>query len=364
MAAVTLKNINAGYGETAVLRDFSLSADDGELLALLGASGCGKTTVLKIIAGLLEAQTGEIFLQQENITDVPAEKRGTAMVFQKPLLFPYLTVGENIAFGLKMRNLPKDEIRRKVAEILPMVQLENFANRLPKQLSGGQEQRVALARALVTNPRVLLLDEPFSALDAQLRVEMRNLVRELQKRLKITTVFVTHDQEESVAIANRIAFIDGGALTQIAAPKDFFADPRTLAVAEFFGWKILAGRLVENRLETDAGTFDTTNFGLNLTPDDSIKLAFHPNQARISATNSAASNDFFTFRAALERSVILGGKHRYTIRLASGERFEIEEFGGSQPEVGQNFDEPQEITFYVAADSIRFFANDGQNLKA
>lgn len=364
MATVTLKNINAGYGETQVLRDFSLAAEDGELLALLGASGCGKTTVLKTIAGLLEAETGEIMLRQENITNLPAEKRGTAMVFQKPLLFPYLTVAENVAFGLKMRSLPTDEIRRKVAETLQMVQLEDFASRLPKQLSGGQEQRVALARAVVTNPRVLLLDEPFSALDAQLRVEMRNLVRELQKRLKITTVFVTHDQEEAVSIADRIAFIDGGELAQIAVPPEFFANPKTLTVAEFFGWKILAGKVIENRLETAAGMFDLTSFGLNLPPDALVNLAFHPNQARISAKNFAMSDDFLTLRAELERAIVLGGKHLYAVKLSNGERLEIEGFEGFQTEAAQNSKEPREITFFVAANSIRFFENaDSQDAK-
>lgn len=361
MAAVTLKNINAGYGGSAVLRDFSLSAEDGELIALLGASGCGKTTVLKIIAGLLEADTGEILLRQENITDTPAEKRGTAMVFQKPLLFPYLTVAENIAFGLKMRNLPKSEIRRKVAETLRMVRLENFENRLPGQLSGGQEQRVALARAIVTDPRVLLLDEPFSALDARLRVEMRNLVRELQKRLKITTVFVTHDQEEAVAVADRIAFVDRGELAQIAPPQDFFADPKTLTVAEFFGWKILTGKVVGNHLETSAGTFEMTNFGLNLTPDSSVNFAFHPNQARVSINDSAALNNFLTLRAELENIIVLGGKYRYAVKLSNGERFEIEAFEGFHSKAGQNFDEPKKLTFFVAASSIRFFENAARN---
>lgn len=359
MAAITLKDINAGYGGTSVLLDFSLSVKDGELVTLLGASGCGKTTVLKIIAGLLEADAGEILLQKENITNIPAERRETAMVFQKPLLFPYLTVAENVAFGLKMRNLPKNEIRKKVSETLRMVQLENFEKRLPKQLSGGQEQRVSLARAIVTEPRVLLLDEPFSALDAQLRVEMRNLVRELQKRLKITTVFVTHDQEEAVAIADRIAFIDRGKLAQIAAPKDFFVNPKTLPVAKFFGWKILTGKPIENCLETDAGTFEMANFRQNLPSTESVRLAFHPNQARISAKDFGTSRAFLTFCAKLEGLVTLGGKNRYIIRLPNGERFEIEEFANSGYSAVAHSDSLKKINFLLAADSIRFFANAG-----
>lgn len=355
MAAVILKNIQAGYGENSVLRDFSLFAEDGELVALLGASGCGKTTVLKIIAGLHEAEAGEIQLDGKNITNIPAEKRGTAMVFQKPLLFPYLTVAENIAFGLKMRNLAKNEIREKVAENLQLVQLEGFETRLPHQLSGGQEQRVSLARALVTNPRILLLDEPFSALDAELRVEMRNLVRKLQRRLKITTVFVTHDQEEAVALADRIAFIDGGELVQIDRPNEFYVNPKNLAAAKFFGWKILDGEFGENSVENGAGSFLTSKLQLNLTNGEPLKFAFHPHHAQISPPDFGEPNDVLTLQAELERTIILGRKRRYTIILPNGERFEIEEFENPQSGIIQDLTKPQKIQIRVAMNAIRFF---------
>jgi len=212
---IQLKNISAGYGPMTVLRNLWLEVGGGELIVLLGPSGCGKTTLLKIIAGLLAPIGGDLLFGDRVFTGVPAERREAAMVFQKPLLFPHLTVAENIGFGLKMRKIAGDESTRRVAEALEMVQLDGFGERKPRELSGGQEQRVSLARALVTRPRVLLLDEPFSALDVGLRGEMRSLVRQIQRRLQITTVFVTHDQEEAVTIADRIALLLDGEMVQV-----------------------------------------------------------------------------------------------------------------------------------------------------
>ena len=178
-----------------------------ELMALLGPSGCGKTTALKVVAGLLAPASGDVMFDGVSVLSIPAERRGATMVFQKPLLFPHMTVVENVGFGLKMRRMAKAEIAARVTQALQWAQLEGYERRKPSELSGGQEQRVALARALVTEPRVLLLDEPFSALDENLRGEMRLLVRELQQRLRITTIFVTHDQREALAVADRIALI-------------------------------------------------------------------------------------------------------------------------------------------------------------
>ncbi|HEY6400508.1 MAG TPA: ABC transporter ATP-binding protein, partial [Blastocatellia bacterium] len=194
MTAIRLDRLTVNYGATRALGDFTMAIDEAELVALLGPSGCGKTTVLKVVAGLLAPASGDVRFDGVSVLPVPAERRGAAMVFQKPLLFPHMTVAENVGFGLKMRRLKKDEIADRVAQALRLVKLEGYERRKPHELSGGQEQRVTLARALVTEPRALLLDEPFSALDENLRGEMRTLVRELQQRLRITTIFVTHDQ--------------------------------------------------------------------------------------------------------------------------------------------------------------------------
>ena len=320
---IELKNITASYGENLVLRDFSLSVADGEFVALLGASGCGKTTALKIIAGLMTESLGEVWLDGKEISKVLAERREAAMVFQKPLLFPFLNVAENVGFGLKMRNLPKAETRQKVAEALSLVKLEGFENRSAKQLSGGQEQRVTLARALVTNPRVLLLDEPFSALDAGLRIEMRNLVRQLQQRLKITTVFVTHDQEEAVSTADRIALMDNGKLAQIAAPKDFFINPATPNVARFFGWKLFDGIVRADFIETSVGKFGLFETLKQVATGDKVLVCFHPTWATIGSPEKTNSDKNYVV-GKLEQIINLGAKLRVATSLSNGELLEVE----------------------------------------
>lgn len=235
--SLELRGVTAGYASQPVLRRLSLTAAGGEFLALLGPSGCGKTTVLKAIAGLLPISEGSIHLAGEAVTHIPAERRGAAMVFQTPLLFPHMTVLDNIAFGPRMKRLPAGETAKRVADVLEMVQMKGYEQRRPNQLSGGQQQRVALARALVTHPRVLLLDEPFSALDEHLRDEMRGLVRALQRKLRITTVFVTHDQQEAAIMADRVALLLDGEIAQAGSPRDLFESPATARIAHFFGWQ-------------------------------------------------------------------------------------------------------------------------------
>ena len=207
----------------------------GTLTALLGPSGCGKTTVLKVVAGLLTAGAGEVCVDGVPLTGVPAERRPVGMVFQKPLLFGHLTVGENVAFGLRMRGVPRAARRRRTSEMLDLVGLPDLAGRRVGELSGGQEQRVALARALVLDPRVLLLDEPFSALDAELRHRMRELVRRVQRELSITMLFVTHDQQEAVDLADAVVLMLDGRVEGAGPPARFYTDPPTLAAARFFG---------------------------------------------------------------------------------------------------------------------------------
>ncbi len=237
MTRLTLEGLTKQYPGAAepAVSDINIAVETGSLTALLGPSGCGKTTTMKMIAGLLDPTRGDIKFDGQSILGIAPEKRGAVMVFQNYLLFPYMTVGQNVGFGLKMRHVDKATIDRRVQEMLELVRLPGLADRRPTQLSGGQQQRVALARALIVEPKLLLLDEPLSNLDAHLRFEMRDLIRDIQQEMKITTVFVTHDQEEAVVLADKIALIFDGKVQQYAQPMDFYEEPRTKRVAQFFG---------------------------------------------------------------------------------------------------------------------------------
>ena len=241
MSKVTLTHLRRDYGAKVALADLSLQVESGQMVALLGPSGCGKTTALKIIAGLDAPTGGDVAFDGVSVIDQSPVARGAVMVFQNHLLFPHMTVAENVGFGLKMRG---DRNRGPAVDaMLDLVQLTGLAARKPSQLSGGQAQRVALARALVLQPKVLLLDEPLSNLDANLRHDMRGLIRSVQRNLNLTTILVTHDQEEAVVLADRIALIQNGRLQQFGAPQDFFACPQSIAVARFFGGvNFVAGR--------------------------------------------------------------------------------------------------------------------------
>ncbi|WP_137110425.1 ABC transporter ATP-binding protein [Rhodobacter sp. SY28-1] len=237
MTALVLDQLRKSYAVAgqAALHGLSLAVESGSLTALLGPSGSGKTTTMKLIAGLIAPDSGDIRLGDRSIRDLPPERRGVAMVFQNPLLFPHLTVAGNVGFGLRMRGLASDRIAASVAEMLERVRLTDLAQRKPAQLSGGQAQRAALARALILRPEVLLLDEPLSSLDPGLRDEMRQLIRALQRETGITTIVVTHDQTEAVALADRIALLLDGRLAQYDSPQAFYGRPATMAVARFFG---------------------------------------------------------------------------------------------------------------------------------
>jgi len=340
----------ANYGATRVLRDFSLDVNAGEFVALLGPSGCGKTTILKLIAGLLYPAGGDLRFNNESVLPVPAERRGVAMVFQKPLLFPYLTVAENVAFGLKMRRTPKAETKRRVSEALRLVQLEGYEARKPNELSGGQEQRVSLARALVTEPRVLLLDEPFSALDESLRAGMRSLVRALQQRLRITTIFVTHDQAEAAAMADRIALLLDGRLEQFGAPRDFYLAPRTPLAAQFFGWRLVPGRRQGRLFETAIGRFiipkeSETEINVMALRPESVTIK-QPGSDLLAGTANYAPGK-------VESLVDLGTRARYRVMLQSGEVIEVEQENAAAED--ELFGVGSQVILHIPATATRFF---------
>jgi ABC-type Fe3+/spermidine/putrescine transport system ATPase subunit len=235
MQTIALQRVTRRFGDITAVNDIDVTVSRGELLTLVGPSGCGKSTTLRLLAGFEQPDDGVIYLNDRNVNGVPPEKRATAMVFQSYALWPHKTVFGNVAFGLRVRRQPASAIRAKVAEVLRLVGLADLATRYPRQLSGGQRQRVALARALAVEPEVLLLDEPLSNLDAQLRVRMRNDIRALQQRLGITMVYVTHDQEEALSISDRVVVMNQGRIEQIDAPEAVYRHPVSVFVAGFIG---------------------------------------------------------------------------------------------------------------------------------
>ncbi|MDG2918208.1 spermidine/putrescine ABC transporter ATP-binding protein PotA [Bisgaard Taxon 10/6] len=232
---VELCSLRKAYGDNTIINDFNLTINNGEFITILGPSGCGKTTVLRLIAGFEEANGGQIILDGEDVTNIPAEQRHVNTVFQSYALFPHMTIFDNVAFGLRMQKVPENEIKTRVLDALRMVQLEDMADRKPAQLSGGQQQRIAIARAVVNKPKVLLLDESLSALDYKLRKQMQNELKSLQRQLGITFIFVTHDQEEALTMSDRIIVLRKGNIEQDGSPREIYEEPRNLFVAKFIG---------------------------------------------------------------------------------------------------------------------------------
>jgi ABC-type Fe3+/spermidine/putrescine transport system ATPase subunit len=273
-----------------------MSIEKGQLVAMLGPSGCGKTTTMKMVAGLLDPTSGDVQFDGASVIDIPAEKRQVAMVFQKPLLFPHMSIGDNVAFGLRMRGVDKKTRQKRVGEMMELVRLPGMEDRRPGQLSGGQEQRISLARGLITEPDILLLDEPLSQLDANLRIEMRDLIRSIQAELGITSIFVTHDQEEAVMLADRIALMLQGRIQQDGLPQDFYERPVTQAVARFFGTQnfvpgTVSGRSFESVLGTlELGHDHPEGDGLLVIRQEAVELGEGQN----------------SFTATVERAMYLG----------------------------------------------------------
>ena len=341
---VIIKDAVKRYGDFTALNGVSLNIKEGEFFTLLGPSGCGKTTLLRMIAGFNSIEAGDFYFGDKRINDVPAHKRDIGMVFQNYAIFPHLTVKENVAYGLKARKVGKKEMEERVAEALKLVQIEHLADRKPNELSGGQQQRVALARAFVIEPSVLLMDEPLSNLDAKLRVQMRTVIKKLQRRLGITTIYVTHDQEEALAISDRIAVMKDGNIMQIGTPNEIYAKPQNPFVAGFIG--------VSNFLDCDVQGGKVTIQG-EMTIEIPVKKEFtgkgklstRPEQLFFSETGMPGKVLFSTF---------LGDFIEYEVELDNGQSLIVNEYTKDTAAVHEdgkrvflNFD-PNRISLYIA----------------
>ncbi len=273
---IELKNISVSFGEETILKDLNLYIRDGEFITLLGPSGCGKTTTLRIIAGFLEPDSGEVIFEGKCINGVPAHERQVNTIFQRYALFPHLNVYENIAFGLRLRKMPEKQIKEKVEEMLSLVDLKGFGRRSVDSLSGGQQQRIAIARALAVNPRVLLLDEPLGALDLKLRKDMQVELKNIQQRLGITFIYVTHDQEEALSMSDTIVVMDHGEIQHIGSPTDIYNEPKNAFVADFIGESnILDGVMKKDfRVEFSGHVFDCVDKGFK--EDENVDVVVRP----------------------------------------------------------------------------------------
>lgn len=280
---VELIGVKKWYGSFAAVKGIDLAISKGEMVSLLGPSGCGKTTTLRMIAGLEYPDTGEVRIRGNVVTDVPTYRRNIGMVFQNYALFPHMTVFENIAFGLSMRKESREDISRKVKDVMKLIRLEGMGERLPSQLSGGQRQRVALARAIVTKPNVLLLDEPLGALDKKLREQMQVEIRMLQREVGITTIFVTHDQEEALTLSDRIVVMDAGEIIQVGTPEEIYQRPATPFVSDFIGLSnasratIMDNQSGKVRLQLNNGSLEVFASGMQWgNPGEQVEIAVRP----------------------------------------------------------------------------------------
>jgi putative spermidine/putrescine transport system ATP-binding protein len=343
---VEFRGVVKDYGSTRVLHDFTLDIAPGEFVSLLGPSGCGKTTALRVLAGLEPSSGGAILLGDRDVSRVPTNKRDIGMVFQSYSLFPHLRVADNVAFGLRRRGVAKTPAARSALDALALVGLAELADRYPHQLSGGQQQRVALARALVTEPRVLLLDEPLSALDAKVRVQLRDEIRRIQLRLGITTVFVTHDQEEALAVSDRIAVMNAGRIEQVGSPEDLYLRPASAAVAAFVGVSsIVPGTLradaVEvwgQRLPVHAGGGGDAGGGAG---GGAVEVFVRPENVRLVASGGVP--------ATVQESTFLGSYRRTLVRTPDGTLVTVQHSASDRAE----YDDVVEIAFADAPVAVR-----------
>jgi iron(III) transport system ATP-binding protein len=319
--SVDIEGVNLSYGTNHVLKDVNLAIRPGEFFAFLGPSGCGKTTLLRLIAGFNQADTGHVRIGGKEITDLPPWKRDVGMVFQSYALWPHMTVRRNVAFGLEERGVKRAEVERRVEAALGLVGLAHLADRRPSQLSGGQQQRVAVARTVAVEPKVLLLDEPLSNLDAKMRVQVRRELRDLQQSLGLTTIFVTHDQEEANTICDRIAVMSDGVVQQVGTPMELYERPANLFVANFLGTaNILEGKVTgsgETRAFEIEGGFSVP-VPADRTVPEGARLVFRPQHAGLVAAGAAAPG-LIALPCRVVHREFLGASVRYGARIGNSE---------------------------------------------
>ncbi|MBV9563476.1 MAG: ABC transporter ATP-binding protein [Bradyrhizobium sp.] len=321
MTAISIDRVSRSYGTVRAVDDVSLEVEHGEFFTLLGPSGCGKTTLLRMIAGFADLTAGQIRFGNKRIDTLPPHRRNTAMVFQNYAIFPNLTVGGNVAYGLRARGVAEEEMKVRIARALRLVHLDGYGARWPHQLSGGQLQRVAIARCLVIEPEVLLLDEPLSNLDAKLRVEMRAEIRQLQQQLKITAIYVTHDQEEALAMSDRVAVMRAGKLEQVARAQDIYRAPATPFVAEFMGTTNLLTGTIAGRdgeaLRIRVGQREFRAIG-NARDGESVSFSLRPETIRLLDTGEAPPPGWSVVEADLGAVEFLGAISRIELDIGDG----------------------------------------------
>lgn len=354
--SISIRHAVKKYGENVIIPDLSLEIREGEFFTLLGPSGCGKTTLLRMIAGFNSIEGGDFYFNEKRINDLDPAKRNIGMVFQNYAIFPHYTVRQNVEFGLKNKGVPAKERKEKSDEFLRLMQIENLAERKPDRMSGGQQQRVALARALVIEPDVLLMDEPLSNLDAKLRVDMRSAIRRTQHQVGITTVYVTHDQEEAMAISDRIAVMKAGVLQQVGTPKSIYQRPANLFVSSFIGRSNVV--LAELEIEGDTSFLvfsngkkaEIRNVDGAFRENRKVKLSVRPEEFLLCSKGEEL------LHARITESIFLGLNTHYTVELETGDRAEIIQ----ESTISNILTVGEEISLKINTEKVNVFTEDGE----
>lgn len=354
MSYITINNAKKVFGDTVVIPNLDMNIAKGSLFTLLGPSGCGKTTLLRMIAGFNSIEGGDFYFGDVKINDMAPSRRNIGMVFQNYAIFPHLTVRENVEFGLKQRKLSKEEIKNTAEKYLKLIQMEEFMDRKPEQLSGGQQQRVALARALAINPDVLLMDEPLSNLDAKLRVDMRQAIREIQKEVGITTVYVTHDQEEAMAISDQIAVMNKGEIQQVGTPKELYHRPLNEFVATFIGrTNIVKGQLENNNGKAEI-IFENGHRlpvpRLSNIPSQEVRVSIRPEDFQRTEDREK------TFKAEIKDSVYLGLNTEYIVSIDDDRSIQVTEISSFEEDLNPG----DKVYLTIDANKINVYSADGQ----